>query len=121
MNCLVFLHSRGVPQIEVSFDIDANGIMNVSAADKSGKSQNIQITNDKGRLSSEEIERMVQEALEKYKEQDEQVKLRIEAKNELENFMYSIKGSIDEPLLRKNCHLKKLNSWKLMYEIQKNG
>ena len=63
---------------------------------------------------------MVQEA-EKYKEQDEQVKLRIEAKNELEN-LYSIKGSIDEPgLLRKNCHLKKLNSWKLMYEIQKNG
>ena len=91
---------RGVPQIEVSFDIDANGIMNVSAADKStGKSQNIQITNDKGRLSSEEIERMVQEA-EKYKEQDEQVKLRIEAKNELENYMYSIKGSINEPAVK---------------------
>ena len=91
---------RGVPQIEVSFDIDSNGIMNVSAADKStGKSQNIQITNDKGRLSSEEIERMVEEA-EKYKEQDEKMKSRIEAKNELENYMYSIKGSVDEPAVK---------------------
>ena len=57
---------RGVPQVEVTFDIDANGILNVSAADKTGKSNRITITNDKGRLSKEEIERMVQEA-EKYK------------------------------------------------------
>ena len=62
---------RGVPQIEVTFDIDANGIMNVSAADKStGKENKITITNDKGRLSKEDIERMVQEA-EKYKTEDD--------------------------------------------------
>ena len=87
---------RGVPQIEVSFDIDANGILNVTAADKStGKKSNITITNDKGRLSAEEIERMVQDA-EKYREQDEAVKARIDAKNELETYIYSIRGTLDE-------------------------
>jgi len=85
---------RGVPQIEVTFDIDANGILNVSAVDKStGKSNKITITNDKGRLSKEDIEKMVQEA-EKYKQEDEQVKKRVEAKNGLENYCYSIRGTL---------------------------
>ena len=76
---------RGVPQIEVTFDLDANGIMNVSAADKgTGKSSKITITNEKGRLSKDEIERMVNEG-EKFKTDDEKTKQRIEAKNNFEN------------------------------------
>ena len=79
---------RGVPQIEVTFDIDANGILNVSAADKgTGKTQKITITNDKGRLSKEDIERMVNDA-EKFKAEDELVKKKIEAKNGLENYCF---------------------------------
>merc|ERR1712051_295404 len=85
---------RGQPQIDVCFDIDANGILNVSATEKStGKEQKITITNDKGRLSQDEIERMVQEA-EKYKAEDDANKNRIEAKNGLENYCYSLKNSI---------------------------
>ncbi|RHY75456.1 hypothetical protein DYB30_013240, partial [Aphanomyces astaci] len=77
---------RGVPHVDVTFDIDANGILNVSAIEKStGKENKITITNDKGRLSKDDIERMVQEA-EKYKSEDEANKLRIEAKNGLENY-----------------------------------
>merc|ERR1719446_1909742 len=88
---------RGQPQIDVCFDIDANGILNVSATEKStGKEQKITITNDKGRLSQEEIERMVQEA-EKYKAEDDANKNRIEAKNGLENYCYSLKSSITSP------------------------
>lgn len=79
---------RGVPQIEVTFDLDANGIMNVTAADKgTGKENKITITNDKGRLSQDEIERMVNEA-EKYKDADQEVKKKIEAKNGLENYCF---------------------------------
>jgi len=86
---------RGQPQIDVCFDIDANGILNVSALEKStGKENKITITNDKGRLSQEEIERMVQEA-EKYKAEDDANKNRVEAKNGLENYCYSIKSSIE--------------------------
>ena len=71
---------RGVPQIEVTFDVDANGILNVSAVDKStGKENKITITNDKGRLSKEDIERMVNEA-EKYKEEDKAAQERVQAK-----------------------------------------
>ena len=85
---------RGQPQIDVCFDIDANGILNVSAIEKStGKENKITITNDKGRLSQDEIERMVQEA-EKYKAEDDANKNRIEAKNGLENYCYSLKSSI---------------------------
>merc|ERR1711906_40740 len=74
---------RGVPQIEVSFDMGANGIMNVSASDKStGKSNKITITNDKGRLSQDEIERMVKEA-ERFKEEDERTRKKIDAKETL--------------------------------------
>jgi heat shock 70kDa protein 1/2/6/8 len=85
---------RGQPQIDVCFDIDANGILNVSALEKStGKENKITITNDKGRLSQEEIERMVAEG-EKYKAEDSANKNRIEAKNGLENYCYSLKSSI---------------------------
>ena len=85
---------RGVPQIEVSFDIDANGILNVSAEDKgSGKSQKITITNESGRMSKEDIERMINEA-EKYKEDDEKAKERVEAKNELENYLFQTKSAL---------------------------
>lgn len=91
---------RGVPQIEVSFDIDANGILNVSAVEKStGKSNTITITNDKGRLTKEEIERMVRDA-ERYKEDDDKAKARIEAKNKLENFAYSIRNTVKEDAVR---------------------
>merc|ERR1711869_66712 len=87
---------RGVPQIEVTFDIDANGILNVSAKDKgSGKQNQITITNDKGRLSQAEIDRMVNEA-EKYKAEDEANKSKIEAKNGLENYCFTVRNSMDE-------------------------
>merc|ERR1711956_113799 len=78
----------------MSASLDANGILNVSAIEKStGKENKITITNDKGRLSQDEIERMVQEA-EKYKAEDDANKNRVEAKNALENYCYSLKGSI---------------------------
>jgi len=87
---------RGVPQIEVTFELDANGILQVSAEDKgTGTSETITITNDKGRLSQEEINRMVQEA-EEYAEEDKLVKGRIEAKNSLENYIYSMKNTIND-------------------------
>ncbi|GJP43782.1 hypothetical protein CLOM_g3198 [Closterium sp. NIES-68] len=85
---------RGVPQITVTFDIDANGILNVSAEEKAtGKSSRITITNDKGRLSQAEIDRLVKEA-EKFREEDEQVKKRVEAKNELENYAYHVRNTV---------------------------
>ena len=85
---------RGVPQISVCFDIDANGILNVSAEDKStGQKNKITITNDKGRLSKDEIERMVQEA-EKYKAEDEEHKKKIDSKNGLENYAYNMRNTI---------------------------
>merc|ERR1711981_888409 len=87
---------RGVPQIEVTFDIDANGILNVSAADKStGKQNKITITNDKGRLSKEDIERMVNDA-EKFKAEDEKQKERISAKNGLESYCFNMKTTLDD-------------------------
>ncbi|GMH81912.1 hypothetical protein TrVE_jg6507 [Triparma verrucosa] len=87
---------RGQPQIDVCFDIDANGILNVSAVEKStGKEQKITITNDKGRLSQEDIERMVEEA-EKYKAEDDANRHRVEAKNGLENYSYSMKSTLGD-------------------------
>lgn len=89
---------RGVPQIEISLDIDANGILNVSALEKgTGKSNNIVITNDKGRLSKDELDRMVAEA-ERFKEEDEKLASRVEAKNLFENNVYGMKNSIDGDL-----------------------
>jgi len=91
---------RGVPQIEVTFDIDANGILNVSACDKStGKQNKITITNDKGRLSKEEIERMVSDA-EKFKADDEKQKDRISAKNGLESYCFNMKTTIEDEKLK---------------------
>merc|ERR1719350_1299573 len=87
---------RGVPQIEVTFDIDANGILNVSACDKStGKQNKITITNDKGRLSKEDIERMVNDA-ETFKAEDEKQKERISAKNNLESYCFNMKTTIED-------------------------
>ncbi len=87
---------RGVPQIEVTFDIDANGILNVSAVEKgTGKSQKITITNDKGRLSKEEIDKMVSEA-EKFKAEDEKEADRIQAKNTLESYAFSLKSTASD-------------------------
>lgn len=105
---------RGVPQVEVTFDIDANGILNVSAADKTtGKSSKITITNDKGRLSKEEIERMVaegtsflpsclpyslQSSAAQYAEEDEAATARISAKNGLETYAYNLRNSVEGDL-----------------------
>lgn len=87
---------RGVPQIEVTFEIDANGILQVSAADKgSGKSEKITITAEKGRLSEEEIERMVQEA-EEFADEDKRTKERVDGRNNLESFCYRIKAMLDD-------------------------
>jgi heat shock 70kDa protein 1/2/6/8 len=88
---------RGTPQIEVTFDLDANGVLNVNAVDKAGgKSNKITITNDKGRLSKDDIERMVSEA-EKYKDEDAKHKQKIDARNGFENYVYSVKSSASEP------------------------
>merc|ERR1711861_38361 len=91
---------RGVPQVEVTFDIDANGILNVSAQDKStGKSNQITITNEKGRLSQSEIDRMVQEA-EKYAGEDASLKEKVEAKNGLENYCFTMGNTLQEEKLQ---------------------
>jgi len=87
---------RGKPQIEVTFDIDANGIMQVNALDKTtGKQNKITITNDKGRLSAEEVEKMVRDA-EKFAEDDKKAREKVEAKNGLEQYAYTLKQSITE-------------------------
>jgi len=107
---------RGVPQIEVTFDIDANGILNVTALEKSTNKENkITITNDKGRLSKEDIERMVNEA-EKYRSEDEKQKETIAAKNGLESYCFNMKSTLDEenvkakiPEADRNTILEKCN------------
>merc|ERR1712071_423545 len=87
---------RGVPQIDVSFEVDANGILQVSAEDKgTGKAEKITITAEKGRLSEEEIERMVKEA-EEFAEEDKKVKERIDARNGLESYLYNLKNTLDD-------------------------
>ena len=97
---------RGVPQIEVSFDIDTNGILNVSALDKgTGKSQQITITNDTGRISKEDIERMVQEA-ERYKQDDEKARARVDAKNELESYLFSMKSTTSDENMKLDTDTK---------------
>ncbi|TLD25096.1 hypothetical protein PspLS_05742 [Pyricularia sp. CBS 133598] len=112
---------RGVPQIEVTFDLDANGIMNVSAVEKgTGKTNQITITNDKGRLSKEDIERMLAEA-EKFKEEDEAEASRVSAKNGLESYAYSLRNTlqdskVDEKLdaadkEKLNAEINKIVSW----------
>lgn len=87
---------RGVPQIDVTFDIDANGILNVTAKDNStGKSKNIVIKNDKGRLSKEEIDKMLNEA-QRYKEDDDRQRQKVSARNQLESYVFSVKQAIEE-------------------------
>ncbi|KAK8542375.1 hypothetical protein V6N12_014972 [Hibiscus sabdariffa] len=87
---------RGVPQIEVTFEVDANGILHVTAEDKAAKnSQSITITNEKGRLSQEEIERMVKEA-EEFAEEDQKVREKIDSRNKLETYIYNMRSSIDD-------------------------
>merc|ERR1711939_716695 len=90
------LAPRGTPQIEVTFEIDANGILNVGAEDKgTGKKEKITITNDKGRLSQEEIERMVEEA-EQFAEEDRKIKERIDSRNSLETYAYNMKNTVSD-------------------------
>ncbi|XP_046743326.1 heat shock protein 70 B2-like [Diprion similis] len=87
---------RGVPKIEVTFDLDANGILHVTAKDTaSGRSSDVRITNDKGRLSREEIDRMLAEA-ERYKEQDHEQRERVTARNQLESYMFNVKQALQE-------------------------
>ncbi|KAL2018767.1 hypothetical protein VTK56DRAFT_395 [Thermocarpiscus australiensis] len=108
---------RGVPQIEVTFDLDANGIMNVSALEKgTGKTNQIVITNDKGRLSKEEIERMLAEA-EKFKEEDEAEARRVSAKNGLESYAYSLRNTLSDSKVDEK--LDQADKDKLRSEIDK--
>jgi len=96
---------RGQPQIEVCFDLDANCILNVSASEKStGKSNKITITNDKGRLSKEDIERMVEEA-ERYKEEDDRIQEKVEAKNNLDSSIFRLKSKLKEAPSNENAEM----------------
>merc|ERR1712214_187077 len=100
---------RGTPQIEVTFDVDSNGILNVSALEKgSGKAEKIRITNDKGRLSKEEIEKMVADA-EKFKGEDDKQKERIAAKNGLESFIFNLKSSLDNQEIKSKLSSEELS------------
>jgi heat shock 70kDa protein 1/2/6/8 len=105
---------RGVPQIEVSFDVDANGILNVSASEKStGKSQKITITNDKGRLSKEDIDRMVEEA-EKNAAEDKVQMERVEARNGLEGYLYNTRNTVREDKVKETLGsdtVKEIEEW----------
>ena len=92
---------RGTPQIEVSFDVDANGILSISAVDKgTGKLETVTITSEKGRLSEEEIERMVKEA-EEFAEQDAAEQQKVQARNQLEAYLYNLKNSLTDTLKEK--------------------
>jgi len=103
---------RGTPQIEVTFDVDSNGILNVSALEKgSGKAEKITITNDKGRLSKEEIEKMVADA-EKFKGEDDKQKERIAAKNGLESFIFNLKSSLDNEEIKSKLSSEELSGAK---------
>ena len=107
---------RGIPQIEVSFDLDANGIMKVEAKEKgSGKSENITIENDKGRLSAEEIERMVEEA-EKFKEDDLKLKEKIDAKNEFEGLLFQTKTAVENDKIKEKLSEDDIKSIKSTIE-----
>jgi L1 cell adhesion molecule like protein len=119
---------RGAPQIEVVFDIDSNGILNVSASEKStGKTNKIAITNDKGRLSKEEIERMVAEA-EKYKNEDDEMREKIDAKNNLEGQLYQVKNTMnnadckmsDDDKKIINNKISEIEDWCFNSSYQKN-
>merc|ERR1739849_60411 len=94
--------------VEVTFDVDANGILNVSAVEKgSGKIEKITITNDKGRLSKEDIEKMVNDA-EKFKDEDDKQKERISAKNGLESYIFNLKSSLDNEEIKSKLSSEEL-------------
>ena len=87
---------KGVPQIEVTFEIDENSILTVSASDKgTGKKETITITNDKGRLTKEQIEQMIKDS-QKFEAEDKAIKDKIDTKNQFENYIYQMKNSIDD-------------------------
>merc|ERR1711884_681725 len=101
--------ARGTPQIEVTLDVDSNGILNVSALEKgSGKAEKITITNDKGRLSKEEIEKMVSDA-EKFKDEDDKQKDRITAKNGLESYIFNLKSSLDNQEIKSKLSTEEIS------------
>ena len=101
---------RGVPQIEITYDVDANGILNVSAFEKSsGKSEKITVTNDKGRLSANEINEMVDDA-EKFKEDDMKARELIDGRNDLENYMYQVKSSLNDPSIKDKLNEGEISS-----------
>ena len=105
---------RGVPQIEITYDVDADGILNVSACEKSsGKSETITVTNDKSRLSGDEINEMVNNA-EKFKEEDTKARLLVEAKNELESYVFRVKASLNDPNIKEKLTSDEIST------IQKN-
>ena len=112
---------RGVPQIEITYDVDADGILNVSALEKSsGKKENITVTNDRGRLSQEDIDRMVKEA-EEFKEDDMKQKEKVDAKNELEMLIFQCKSQLEKPEVQEklnsedkdeaNARLNEIQTW----------
>ena len=103
---------RGIPQIEVTYDVDANGILNVSACEKStGKEQKITITNDKGRLSDDDIQRMVDEA-DSFKEQDDLMRKKVDSKNNFENMIYHLKSTLDKDEIKQALSEDKLDQAK---------
>ena len=107
---------RGMPQIEVTFDVDANGILNVSAAEKStGKSNKITITNDKARLSREDVDRLVAEA-EKYAEDDKKQFEKVEARNGLEAYLYNIRNTLNEDKVKDALSAEDLESANLIVQ-----
>jgi len=109
---------RGTPQINVAFDVDANGILNVSATDKaSNKTNKITITNDKGRLSKEQIEEMIKTA-ERFSAEDENQRKRVEAKNQLENYCFTVKQALTDSLKDKIDASDKAAVEKLVSETQ---
>lgn len=101
---------RGQPQIEVTFDIDANGVLTVRAEDKgSGKSEEVKITSDKGRLSDEEIQRMLKEA-EEFAEQDKKVKEQVQARNEFEGLSYQVKSQLKDDKVKEKLGAEDLKA-----------
>ena len=103
---------RGIPQIEVTYDVDANGILNVSACEKStGKEHKITITNDKGRLSDDDIQRMVDEA-DSFKEQDDLMRKKVDSKNNFENMIYHLKSTLDKDEIKQALSEDKLDQAK---------
>jgi heat shock protein 1/8 len=110
---------RGVPQLEVTYELDANGILTVSACEKStNKVKNITITNDKGRLSKEQVEEMIKKA-DQLKEEDEKNFKRVEAKNSFESYVFNWRNQLDnKELVSKLTEEDVTQSKKLVSEAQ---